>query len=80
MALIIDAKNIFEDEMKGNIKFAKDFLKDYGINDIDRVLQYSIKFIRILNTALVDEGFKYNTWKRVTYRGVWVDIVHRIGF
>ena len=30
MALIIDAKNVFQDEMKGNISFATNFLKIYG--------------------------------------------------
>ena len=70
MALIIDAKNIFGDALKGNIKFATDFISQCNIDDVDHIIKHSIKFIRILNTALVDEGSKFNACERVTYRGV----------
>ena len=86
MALIIDAKKIFGDEMKGNIDFATNFLDQYGSKDVEHVIKHSIKFIRILNTALVDEGRKHNTKDRITYRGVdsgvfknWIkDEVYRV--
>ena len=70
MALIIDAKNTFGDGLKGNIKFATDFISQCNLNDVDHIIEHSIKFIRILNTALVDEGSKFNTCGRVAYRGV----------
>ena len=69
MALVIDAKNTFGKELKGNIDFASDFIKEYKISDIDYIIKHSIKFIRILNTAIVDEGIWYNEDARVTYRG-----------
>ena len=70
MALIIDAKNTFGDGLKGNIKFATDFISQCNLNDVDHIIEHSIKFIRILNTALVDEGSKFNACERVAYRGV----------
>ena len=36
----------------------------------DKVITYSMKFMRLLNSYLVDVGTSYNTEKRVTYRGV----------
>ena len=56
MALIIDAKNTFGKELKGNIDYAVEFIENYGISDVEHIIKNSIKFIRILNTALVDEG------------------------
>ena len=56
MALIIDAKNTFGKELKGNIDFAVEFIESNGISDVEYIIKHSIKFIRILNTALVDEG------------------------
>lgn len=34
------------------------------------VLKYSIKFMRLLNSSIVDLGTAYNICDRVTYRGV----------
>ena len=70
MVLIIDAKNTFGDELKGNISFATDFLDQYGIDDIDRIIKHSIKFMRILNNGIINKGTNYNTSGRFTYRGV----------
>ena len=70
MALIIDAKNTFGDELKGNVQFATEFLEEANLDDVEHVIQHSIKFLRILNTALVEIGVQYNTCGRVTYRGV----------
>ena len=70
MALIIDAKNTFGDELKGNIQFATDYLSNYGIEDIDYIIKHSIKFMNILNKSLINLGTMLNTVGRTTYRGV----------
>ena len=41
----------------------------------ETVIRYTMKFMRLLNSYLIDEGTNYNTEKRVTYRGVSKDIM-----
>ena len=70
MALIIDAKKTFGKDMQGNVKFAEEFLEQNGDNEVEHIIKHSIKFMRILNTAIVDEGVKHNDNDRITYRGI----------
>ena len=70
MALIIDAKNIYGDELKRNIQFATDYLSNNRMEGIENIIKHSIKFMNILNKLLINIGTKLNTVGRTTYRGV----------
>ena len=59
-------------------KSSFDFFEDYIIKtqtNEEYIIKYSIKFIRLLNTYIVDDGTKYNSEDRVVYRGVKADIL-----
>ena len=70
MALIIDAKNVFQHNMIGEDKFATNYLSEYDLNDVEQVIKYTIKLMRLLNFAIYKKGTKYNTKERVTYKQV----------
>ena len=36
----------------------------------NKIIKYSIKFMRLLSTYIVDVGTYTNTEKRITYRGI----------
>jgi hypothetical protein len=67
-ALILDA---YENEIIKDVDvtaFRKIIKKsDHSYEDI---LEKSIKFLRLLNTGIVEEGKEYNDYKRVTYRAM----------
>ena len=70
MALIIDAKQNFGKDMKGDTKFATEYLQEGGTTDFEYIIEHSIKFMKLLNDAIVNKGPRFNTCNRVTYRGV----------
>ena len=36
----------------------------------DQIIKYSIKFMRLLSSYIVDQGWEHNTEDRVTHRGI----------
>ena len=41
----------------------------------DEIIKYSIKFMRLLSSYIVDQGWEHNTEDRVTYRGIDVPVM-----
>ena len=47
------------------------------MNDVERIIQYSVKLMRLLNTAIVDNGTDYNTKDRTTYKLVNENLIKK---
>ena len=75
-ALVIDAISLYEYDKK-MFKYYFDKLDELKV-DYTLVISKSIKFIRILNSSIVDKGTPLNTSKRVTYRGIHKSIIPNV--
>ncbi|CAI2383393.1 unnamed protein product [Moneuplotes crassus] len=71
--LILDAVEAFGKDVYKNVNFFKKVLAE-NKTDYKTVIDLSIKFMRLLNTFIVDLGTMYNTEDRVVYRGVRAEI------
>lgn len=68
-ALVIDASKNFENFDASNFECLNDDLIKNKNNE-EEIIKYSIKFMRLLNSIIVDEGTFHNTKNRTVYRGV----------
>ena len=75
-ALVIDAITLYDYDEK-LFKHYFDQLEEHNL-DCASVITNSIKFCRILNSYIVDEGTSYNTCKRITYRGIHKSIIPNV--
>lgn len=67
-ALIVDAGKHFKFDEKSLENF-KAVIKESNCDE-EKIIEKSIKFMRLLNSYIVDKGTSHNTEKRVTYRGI----------
>ena len=45
----------------------------------NEIIKFSIKFMRLLSSYIVDQGWEHNTEDRFTYRGVNVPVMKMAG-
>ena len=75
-ALVIDAVEAFGLK-QSKFQYHFDQFEDSKVS-YETVLERSMKFIRILNSCIVDMGTFYNTKDRVTYRGIHKDVMQNV--
>lgn len=75
-AMIMDACYSFSIDVQ-NYKYYKRILERAGTT-YSKVIKKTIKFMRLLNTAIVDKGRSFNEEDRITYRGMSVDLLDTI--
>ena len=75
-ALIVDAVKTYS-LPREPFRFYFNVLKENGVS-YKKVLKQSIKYMRLLNTFLVDIGSTYNTEARKTYRGIHKSIMQNV--
>ncbi|CAI2365318.1 unnamed protein product [Moneuplotes crassus] len=69
-ALIVDSVETFnKDVSTASVKYMKKVVAESG-KTYQQIIDKSIKFMRLLNSYIVDEGRDFNTENRVVYRGV----------
>ena len=75
MALIIDAKETFKDDVINANSYLIEFLDQHGIEDVEKVIKYSVKFIKLLASAISNQGVVHNTEDRMTYKSIDYDLL-----
>ncbi|CAI2387209.1 unnamed protein product [Moneuplotes crassus] len=75
--LALDAVATFGEEVFKGAQFYESVLAKYGKN-YKEVIDKSIKYMRLLNTYIVELGSEANTEDRVVYRGVPAGVLRRI--
>ncbi|CAI2373564.1 unnamed protein product [Moneuplotes crassus] len=77
-ALIVDSVKTFnKDVSEKNYKLMKEEVAKSG-KTYTEIIDKSIKFMRLLNSYIVDKGMGFNTEDRVVYRGVSTEIFRNV--
>ncbi|CAI2373670.1 unnamed protein product [Moneuplotes crassus] len=77
-ALIVDSVMTFHKDLsEENFKFMCQVIAESG-KTYTEIIDKSIKFMRLLNSNIVDKGTGFNTEDRVVYRGVCTEIFSNV--
>ena len=68
-ALVVDAVNTYPNLDRDDFEFYFESLEKRNL-DYKTIIDNTVKFMRLLNTIIVDKATPYNDEDRVTYRGV----------
>ena len=71
MALIVDAKNTFGDELNGDVQYAIDFIKQAWLEDAGHIIKHSIRFMKILKTMIEEKGVTFNTKEQTAFGNIY---------
>ena len=69
-ALVVDAANSYPILNKDDFSFYFEFLNNNNLY-YKTIIDNTVKYMRLLNTCIVDNGSRFNDEDRITYRGIW---------